>query len=242
MFKRIISLGLCLVMLAVLFAGCGNKNATTTTTTNTEDLPATINLIGITEKTTTQEAIDYVEAALNKLAKTRYKTKIELTLVTADEYIAEIEKRVAEADHAVVKVKAITKYNALAQKEANKAQKLLSESTTGKQNNKWTSQVTTVIASTMSTGEVYTAEMTTVYEDGKIETVYPDAQSPIDIIMIDGKEMYDYLNEKGYLLSIEKKLDEKFTKFKQYIYPTFFDQLKAMTGDINAIPNNNLLA
>ena len=60
MFKRIISLGLCLVMLAVLFAGCGNKNATTTTTTNTEDLPATINLIGITEKTTTQEAIDYV--------------------------------------------------------------------------------------------------------------------------------------------------------------------------------------
>jgi hypothetical protein len=213
-------------MLAVLFAGCGNKNGTTTTTTNTEDLPATINLIGITEKTTTQEAIDYVEAALNKLAKTRYKTKIELTLVTADEYIAEIEKRVAEADHAVVKVKAITKYNALAQKEANKAQKLLSEST-GKQNNKWTSQVTTVIASTMSTGEVYTAEMTTVYEDGKIETVYPDAQSPIDIIMIDGKEMYDYLNEKGYLLSVEKKLDEKFTKFKQYIYPTFFDQLKA---------------
>ena len=241
MLKRIISLGLCLIMLALMFAGCGNKNQTPTTTTNTDDLPSTINLIGITEKTTTQEAIDRVEAALNKISKTRYKTKIELTLVTADEYIAEIEKRVAEADHAAIKVKAITKYNTLAQKEANNAQKLLSESS-GKNNNKWTSQVTTVIASTMTTGKVYTAEETTVYEDGKIETVYPDAQSPIDIIMIDGKEMYDYLNDKGYLLSIEKKLDEKFTKFRQYIYPTFFTQLKAMTGDVNAVPNNNLLA
>ena len=242
MFKRIISLSLCLVMLAVLFAGCGKKNTTaSTTTTNTDDLPMTINLIGITDKSTTQAAIDAVETALNKITKTRYKTKIELTLVTADEYIAEIEKRVAQAEQSVIKVKAITKYNSLAQKQANNAQKLLSESN-GKNNNKWASQVTTVIASTMTTGEVYTAEQTTVYDDGKIETVYPSAQSPVDIIMIDGKEMYDYLNDKGYLLSIEKKLNEKFTKFKQYIYPTFFDQLKAMTGDINAIPNNNLLA
>ena len=240
MFKRIISLALCLVMLAVLFTGCG-KTEDTTTTTNTDDLPSTINLIGITESSTTFESIEMVEAALNKLTKTRYKTKVELTLVTADEYIAEVEKRIAEADSAAIKIKAITKYNALAQKEANNAQKLQSEST-GKKNNKWTSQVTTVIASTMATGEIYTAEMTTVYEDGKIETVYPDAQSPIDILMIDGKEMYDYLNEKGYLLSVDKKLDEKFTKFRQYIYPTYFSQLKAMTGDINAIPNNNLLA
>ena len=242
MFKRIISLGLCLVMLALMFAGCGKNADTTTTTTNTDDLPSTINLIGITDKATTQEAIDKVEEALNKLTKTRYKTKIELTLVTADEYIAEIEKRVAEAEQASIKVKAITKYNTLAQKQANNAQKLLNESKDGKKNNKWTSQVTTVIASTMTTGKVYTAEETTVYEDGKIETVYPDAQSPIDILMIDGKEMYDYLNEKGYLLSIEKKMDEKFTKFRQYVYPVFFEQLKAMTGDINAIPNNNILA
>ena len=241
MFKRIISLGLCLVMLAVLFTGCGNKNAETTTATNTDDLPATINLVGITEASTTPDAIERVEEALNKLSKTRYKTKVNLTLVTADEYIAEVEKRIAQADHAAIKIKAITKYNALAQKEANNAQKLMNESS-GKKNNKWTSQVTTVIASTMATGEVYTAEMTTVYEDGKIETVYPDAQSPIDILMIDDKEMYDYLNEKGYLLSVEKKLDEKFTKFRQYIYPTYFSQLKAMTGDVNAIPNNNLLA
>ncbi len=238
MFKRIISFGLCLVMFVMLFASCSPKE--TTTVTNPDDLPATINLIGITDKTTTKEAIDLVEEALNKLSKTRYKTKIELTLVTADEYIAEVEKRVAEANLAAVKLAAITKYNALAVKEANNAQKLLSESNNKK--NKWTSQVTSVVASTMATGEVYSAEQTTVYEDGRIETVYPSATSPIDILMIDGKEMYEYLEEKGYLLSVKKKLEEKFTKFRQYIYPTFFEQLEAMTGDIKAIPNNNLLA
>ena len=241
MFKRIISLGLCLVMVAVLFAGCGNNEATTTTPTNAEDLPSTINLVGITDEATTAASVELVEEALNKLTKTRYKTKVELTLVTAEEYIKEVDKRVEEAEQSAVKVQAITKYNTLAQKEANNAQKLMNESS-GKKNNKWTAQVAVATANTLSTGAVYTAEETTVYEDGRIETVYPDAQSPIDILMISDKAMYDDLNEKGYLLSVEKKLDEKFTKFRQYIYPTYFSQLKMMTGDINAIPNNNLLA
>ena len=241
MLKRIISFGLCLVMLAALFAGCGKKDEQTTVT-NPGDLPTTINLVGITGSTTTDEAISFVNAALNKLTQTRYKTKIQLTLVkSVEEYMELIESRVDEANQASIKLAAIAKFNTLAVKEANNAQKLLSESST-KKNNKWTSNVTTVIASTMSTGEVYSAEQTTVYDDGKIETVYPAAQSPIDILMIDGKEMYDELEAKGYLLSVKRKLEEQFTKFRQYIYPTFFDQLEAITGDIKAIPNNNLLA
>lgn len=241
MFKRIISLGLCLCMIAgtLLFAGCSNDSANTATTSK-DDLPATINLIGITDESTTDEAIDFVEQALNKISKTRFKTKIELTLVTVDEYIQVIEDRVAEAEQASVTLSAIGKYNSLAQKEANKQQKLLSS--TSKKTSKWTKQVSTIVASTLSTGEVYSAEETTVYEDGKIETLYPEAESPIDIIIIPNKEVYDYLDEKGYLLSVEKKLESEFTKFRQYIYPTFFDQLKVITGDIKAIPNNNLLA
>ncbi len=242
MFKRIISLGLCLAILAgtLLFAGCNQDDTTSTGTTNADDLPATINLVGITEQSTTQEAIEFVEQALNKLTKTRFKTKIELTLVTADEYIDLIEARVAEAEEATVRLSAIGKYNSLAQKEANNAQRLLASQS--KKTSKWTKQATAIVASTLSTGEVYSAEETTIYEDGKIETLYPDATSPIDIIMIDGKEMYDYLDEKDYLLSIEKMLENEFTKFRQYIYPTFFDQLKVITEDIKAIPNNNLLA
>lgn len=238
MMKRILSLILCLGMLAgvLLMAGCGDSE----TSGSTGTLPATINMLGITEESTTPEAVQAVEDALNKITKNRYKTKVNLTLVTADEYIALIEERVAAAEEEKTRLAAIAKYNTLAQKEANNAEKLLASEK--KSTSKWTKKVTSVIASTISTGEVYSAEETTVYEDGKIETVYPEAESPIDIVMIAGKEMYDYLDSKGYLLSIARTLETDFTKFKQYIYPTFFDQLSAITGDIKAIPNNNLLA
>lgn len=237
MMKRIISVVLCLGILAgaLLFAGCGETETTETTTT----LPATINLLGITEESTTPEAVKAVEDALNKISKNRYKTKINLTLVTADEYIALVDERMAAAEADKVKIAAITSFNTLAQKEAN-----AQASSSGQKTifGKWTTHVNTVIASTISTGEVYTAEETTVLEDGRIETLYPEAQSPVDIVMIAGKDMYDYFDSKGYLLSIQKSLEDEFTKFRQYIYPTFLDQLAAVTGDIKAIPNNNLLA
>ncbi len=242
MMKRIISLILCLGMIAgaLLMAGCDSDSSSTTSTT--EALPMTLNFIGITEKTTTPEAIEATEEALNRIFKTEFKTKIELTLVTADEYIALIEARVKEADEAATKLAAIKKYNSFAQKLANEEQRAQSSDSDSGLFSKWTQAEKVVEASTLSTGTAYTAEQTTIYDDGKIETVYPSATSPIDILMIDGKEMYDYLDEKGYLLSIENKLETEFTKFRQYIYPTYLDQLKTITGDIKAIPNNNLLA
>ena len=240
MMKRVLSLILCLGMIAgvLLMAGCGNDTPTTAEGT----LPATINMLGITEESTTPEAIKAVENAINKISTSRYKTKINLTLVTADEYIALIEERTALAVRNQTELSAIGRYNTLAQREANNAEKLLASQK--KKTSKWTKKVTSVIASTLSTGEVYSAEETTVYEDGRIETLYPDARSPIDIVMIVDKEMYDYLDGKGYLLSIQNRISSstEFTKFRQYIYPTFFEQLQAVTGDIKAIPNNKLLA
>ncbi len=243
MMKRIISLVLCLGMIAgaLLMAGC---EADTTVTSSNEALPMTLNFVGITEESTTAEAIEATEEALNRIFKTEFKTKVELTFVTADEYIDLIEERVAEAEQAALRLRAIGKYNTYAQTVAAAEQKALADAKEKDKGlfSKWTQNAEVVEASTLSTGTVYSVEQTTIYEDGKIETLYPSATSPIDILMIDGKEMYDYLDEKGYLLSVNNKLETEFTKFKQYIYPTFLDQLKTITGDIKAIPNNNLLA
>ena len=237
MMKRLVSLVLCLAMLAgtLLMVGCGEAAAPS----SDETLPATINMLLIADSVT-PEAAQNVEDAINKLTKARFKTKVEMTFVTADEYIELVEERTAEAEYNATKLAAINKYNSLAQKEANAAEKLLASEK--KNTSKWTQKVSSVVASTLSTGEIYSAEETTVYEDGKIETLYPEATSPIDIIMIADREMYDYLDEKGYLLSIANKLTTDFPKFQQYIYPTFFNQLKTITGDIKAIPNNNVLA
>ncbi len=240
MMKRIISLVLCLGMIAgaLLMAGC---EADTGTPSSDDTLPMTLSFLGITEESTTPEAIEATEEALNRIFKTEFKTKIDLTLVTADEYIALVEERVAEAEASALRLAAINKYNSLQQNIAN------TQSANNSNDNKglfgkWAQSAKIVEASTLSTGTEYTAEQTTVYADGKIETVYPAATSPIDILMIDGKEMYDYLDEKGYLLSVSNLIETEFTKFNQYIYPTFFDQLQTITGDIKAIPNNNLLA
>ncbi len=237
MMKRLLSLVLCLAMLAgtLLMVGCGE----TTTTSSDETLPATINMLLIADSVT-PEAAQNVEDAINKLTKSRFKTKVEMTFVTADKYLELVEQRVAEADHNAKELAAINKYNSLAQKKANAAEKLLASEK--KNTSKWTQKVSSVVASTLSTGEVYSAEETTVYEDGKIETLYPEATSPIDIIMIADREMYDYLDGNDYLLSIANKLTTDFPRFKQYIYPTFFDHLQTVTGDIKAIPNNNVLA
>lgn len=238
MMKRLVSLVLCLAMLAgtLLMVGCGEAAVVS----SDDILPATINMLLIADSVT-PEAAQNVEDAINKLTKARFKTKVEMTFVTADEYIELVEERTAEADYNATKLAAINKYNSLAQKEANAAEKLLA-SEKKKNASKWTQKVSSVVASTLSTGEIYSAEETTVYEDGKIETLYPEATSPIDIIMIADREMYDYLDEKGYLLSIANKLATDFPQFKQFIYPTFFDQLQTITGDIKAIPNNNVLA
>ena len=77
MMKRILSLILCLGMLAgvLLMAGCGDSG----TSSSTGTLPATINMLGITEESTTPEAVQAVEDALNKITKNRYKTKVNLT-------------------------------------------------------------------------------------------------------------------------------------------------------------------
>ena len=238
MMKRLVSLVLCLAMLAgtLLMVGCGEAAVVS----SDDILPATINMLLIADSVT-PEAAQNVEDAINKLTKARFKTKVEMTFVTAEEYIELVEERTAEADYNATKLAAINKYNSLAQKEANAAEKLLA-SEKKKNASKWTQKVSSVVASTLSTGEIYSAEETTVYEDGKIETLYPEATSPIDIIMIADREMYDYLDEKGYLLSIANKLSTDFPQFKQFIYPTFFDQLQTITGDIKAIPNNNVLA
>lgn len=239
MIKRIVSLVLCLGMLAgiLLMTSCGQ----TTPGEDTGTLPGTINLIGITGETTTPEAIKAVENALNRISKARYKTQINLTLVTADEYIALIDEKIAEAEQRKVELAAIKKYNEYAIKQANELERI--QASQKKSISKWTKKVSGVIADTISTGKAYDNEETTIYDDGRIETLYPDATSPIDIVMIDGKDMYDYLDSKGVLLSIKSSLSgSTYSKFRQYIYPAFFEQLEAITGDIKAIPNNNLIA
>ena len=242
MSKKILSLILAAVMIfgALAMTGCSlfEKNEQTETD---DRLPTTLNLLGITESSTTPEAVAAVEEQINKILVAKYETKIKLTLVTEDEYYKLIEERIAEKKHLDNLDAAIQQYNKYMKKLADEQARIAASLSSG--SGKWKKNNVTVIAETVSTRPIYTAEQTTVDEGGIISIVYPDPESPIDIVMVSGKEMYDYLDKNSIIASITSYLtEENYQKLNQYIYPTYFSQISAMTGDVKAVPSNNLLA
>lgn len=234
MFKKAMCLVLAATMIfaALLLTSCEREQETA----SAERLPATISVLGITSEETTPEAVAAVEKAINVEMGKLYKTHIDLKLVTVDEYYALIKERVDLADYYKNLDSAINNYNTSAISAAN-------STVVYKSFGKWKIKVSSVAATTMTTREKYTELKQQLNEDGILEDVYPEAESPIDVVMIIGKDMYDKLDSMGVLMSIKSNITtEAYTKFTQYIYPEYFRVIQAVTNDIKAVPNNNLLA
>lgn len=242
MSKKLIAFILAVAMMFCILAmtGC-DEEVTLEAETR---IPTTLSVVGITEESTTPEAVKAVEAALNEITIATYKTKIELTLVTMDEYYDLIDRKTAEAKANMTTDAAVSQYNTYMQKLASEAQAAASRNPVKifgftVPNN--------IKAETVTTRFIYSEEATTVDEDGIVSTVYPDPASPIDVVMILGKDMYEKFDTDGLLLSIQSLLSSTtgiadYKKIMQYVYPTYFSQLSAITGDIKAVPTNNLLA
>lgn len=247
MSKKILCLVMAAAMLIGVFAmtGCSLFESNGETTTDSR-LPTTLSIVGITEESTTPEAVQAVEDAINKITVAKYETKIDLTLVTRDEYYKLISDRVNEAKYNSTVDAAISQYNKYAEKQAAEAERIASSLST-KKVGKWKRASMSIPAETVETRPIYTAEETTIDEGGIISIKYPDAASPIDIVMVSGKDMYDYFDNSGLLMSINSLITDgtsitSFQKLGQYIYPTYLNELKAVTGDVKAVPTNNLLA
>lgn len=243
MLKKIISLGLALIMLisVIVLASCAVENEEVTSSR----LPITLNMVGITDERTTDEAIKSVEDAINTLTMAEFKTKINLTLVTQDEYYDLINERIEKAKHQLDVESAITQYNKYAQKVANALSAQQSSSSSGL--GKWRRGTVIVEAETIATSSAYTKEITSKDENGNFYTVYPDANSPIDIVMILGKDMYDYFDSLSLLKDCASLITSgsaitDYKQFSQFIYPTYLDQVKAISGGVKAIPTNHVLA
>ena len=202
--------------LCIVFAAtsCDENNANETKDT----VPTTVTLLGITEKSTTSEAIKAVEDAINKITKARYKTKVELKLVTEDEYFDLINKSIERAEYYKNYDAAVATYNSYMKNEAN------SVSGTKKILGNWIKKQVAISAETLATRDLYLEERTTVHPDGTIETLYPEALSPIDIVMIADEQMYDRFDELGLLMPVEAS-STSYKNLQKYIYPTFFSEL-----------------
>ncbi len=239
MLKKILSLTLCLcICLGIVFSAtsCGS-NKETTSSSSKDAIPTTLSFLGVTSEITDPNNVQMVEDALNDIFSARFKTKIDLTLVTEDKYMDLIEERIEKAEYWKTYDNSILQYNAYIKRQANQT-----GTSTDKIFGNWISGGVEISLETLATRLVFLSEQTTVHEDGRVETLYPEA-TPIDIVMILDEEMYDKFENMGLLL--DKPIDPNYTSLKalqKYIYPTFFTELKNLKGAIKAIPNNNLLA
>ena len=188
--------------------------------------------MGITSEKTDPKNVDMVEEALNEIFAARFKTKIDLTLVTEDKYMDLVEERIQIAKEYKIYDDAIAQYNTYIKNQANKT-----STSTDKIIGNWISGGVKVTLDTLATRLVYVSEQTTVHEDGRVETLYPEAPSPVDIVMIVDEKMYDDFTDMGLLMG--KSIDSTLKSYKnlqKYIYPTFFSELNALKGKVNAIP------
>lgn len=100
--KRIVSLIMCLTLVfsACVFASCSDTtmqdlyDAASNVETTSSNAPMTITVYGITDESTTPEAIEKVEEALNKISVRKYNTKIDLILYPEEVYAAQIFAKV----------------------------------------------------------------------------------------------------------------------------------------------------
>jgi len=180
---------LCLLMSAtmVMTASCGTseeEQGENLLNLEEETSPAmTLTLWGIKGEGTTDEAVELVEAEINKLTKARYNTAIELKLFFEDEYFDALNERIDTIAA-----------NLEAQKEAEKAAKKAAKE--AKKNNKGGSTATTTAAETTA----YVDE-TELDENGLVVTKYPEVgENQLDIFLITDYDMLNALLLKSCML------------------------------------------
>lgn len=96
--NRWLSLLLCGVLFLSVLTGCQKqKNETDIANEAKEAARSTVTLTMwlVTEKETTPEAVSLVEEAVNKILKAKYKTRVELSVFTEDEYYAALDAKLA---------------------------------------------------------------------------------------------------------------------------------------------------
>ncbi len=221
--KKMLCFFLCASMLLSAMAGCSKDedDEAVADTEESERASMTLSLWLPTSENTTGEAIEQVEAAINKITQAKYDTAIELNAIPRDQYqrtidnkIAEVERRIAEEEEA--------------EESRKKAAKELAEKNKGKTKK----ETETLAEETVPEKETYVNEL------GVSLVKYPDVEdTQLDIFLVQGYDNYvDYV-EKEQIQQLDEQLNSTFKVLKTYIFEKFFEFLT--TDGVYAIPNNH---
>ena len=107
--KRLLCLALCalMIMSTLVFSGCTSSNSDTEAEVADEAsrTTTTLNMYVMTEDKTDPEQAEAVEAAFNKITKSRFKTQVNITFLTEAEYYEALEQAFVNKEEEVVMAK-----------------------------------------------------------------------------------------------------------------------------------------
>lgn len=241
--KRLLCLALCalMIMSTFLFAGCTSSDDDTEG--KVEDAASrnttTLNMFVLTEDKTDPEQAEAVEAAFNKITKSRFKTQVNITFLTEAEYYEALEQAFVNKEEEVVMAK-----------EADKALRRYIKEHKAEYGNDGAREkfyeehpeYLKFAETTTDPTEETTPEETVYNEDtGLLELKYPEADpNVIDIFFIGGYERYQEYIEKEWVARIDDELTAGSKKLKDYVSDVFMDSIK-IDGATYAVPNNRTI-
>ena len=263
--KRLIALGLCLVMLLSMFTcltACSNKeeeNAEENILAKT-DGAKTVTMWVVTENKknyrdadgnlcyspAVQQAMDKVEAAFSKITKISYKTNVDIIFLTEDEYYAKLERAIVANTDVDELVDKAERALAFYLKEMNA--KIANEEIPYKTKDQLTTQFYVDypehwpyregVDQESGDSAASDKEEYILNEWGIPELKYPDAEeNQVDIIYISGQNKLINYIENEWLVSLDADLAGVGALLGDYIAPSLLEGVK-YNGMTYAIPNN----
>ncbi|MBQ7312567.1 MAG: hypothetical protein IJW81_03185 [Clostridia bacterium] len=222
--KKLISLFLAMIMVLGIFAGCSSSatEEDVEATADTEEsarVSMTLSLWAPTEDGTTEEAIEAVEAAMNRLTQAKYDTALELHLLPRDTYWDTVYAKLEEIRVAI-------------EEEEEAAEQKRKELRAAKARGE------TVEEETEETAETVVEEETVVNDLGITIIQYPEVgEKQLDIFLVTSYDDYMALIENEQIQQLDGELSGNSKILKTYIYPTYLT-LANVSGTY-AIPNNH---
>ncbi len=228
--RRIVSFLLCVAMIftGILATGCAGEGDDSLTTETGDEGSAlirssmTLTLWVPTESEMneeTEEALELVEEAINKITQAEYDTAIKLYAIPTDEYEDAVKKQMQD----------ITDRKEKAEKEA--AERRKAEREAAKRGETLPPLITNKDDESVNPYDL-------IVDSG---ATYPHVEkNQMDIFLIRGYEDYRYYVDNMFVESLDDEINGTSKVLKSYIYPDFFEAAK-VDGMTYGIPNNHAL-
>lgn len=227
--NKLLSLLLCVLMvMSVVLTGCGLNSGDEEVEAAEADTTGvrptmTLTLYIPVQKGTTDEAVAAVEAAINDITQSSFKTSIKLMAIPQDEYKGTVDARITYIEDKIIEEEEEEK------RKREEAKKLREQN------------ITTETTAEETEDTAVTEEETIINDLGMTELRYPDIEDKqMDIFLIQGYDAYVEYADREALSILDDELNGTSKILKSYIYPAFLNSVK-YNNSTYAIPNNHMI-